>query len=195
MLPCQIYHFLLFPVGLWSGSRRSCKSWPTLSAHHLSWNHLSLISLDIVFGFKTIAVFHYQYQLLKNSIQVRWSSLMDKSVPDPPTAVLLHGILGCRKNWGKLFFMKIWISAGCTSNGIHFEKNGLKLNLGLNLMSFQLFDKHLILNDQGLFPEDWLRSFQCGRFGLIWFLFLEWFFLLVLLVLDSSRLDHRRLSD
>lgn len=25
---------------------------------------------------------------------------MDKSVPEPPTAVLVHGILGCRKNWG-----------------------------------------------------------------------------------------------
>jgi hypothetical protein len=25
---------------------------------------------------------------------------MDKSIPDPPTAVLLHGILGSRKNWG-----------------------------------------------------------------------------------------------
>uniref|UniRef100_A0A1D1YB78 Putative esterase/lipase HI_0193 n=1 Tax=Anthurium amnicola TaxID=1678845 RepID=A0A1D1YB78_9ARAE len=32
--------------------------------------------------------------------EVRWNSLMDKSIPDPPTAVLLHGILGCRKNWG-----------------------------------------------------------------------------------------------
>ncbi|KAJ4757909.1 hypothetical protein LUZ62_068284 [Rhynchospora pubera] len=25
---------------------------------------------------------------------------MDKSIPDPPTCVLLHGILGSRKNWG-----------------------------------------------------------------------------------------------
>ncbi|MCI01332.1 alpha/beta hydrolase domain-containing protein 11-like, partial [Trifolium medium] len=24
---------------------------------------------------------------------------MDRSLPDPPTAVFLHGILGCRKNW------------------------------------------------------------------------------------------------
>lgn len=25
---------------------------------------------------------------------------MDKSIPETPTAVLLHGILGSRKNWG-----------------------------------------------------------------------------------------------
>ncbi|XP_059063348.1 uncharacterized protein LOC131072196 isoform X3 [Cryptomeria japonica] len=30
---------------------------------------------------------------------VRWS-MVDRSVPEPPTAVLLHGILGGRKNWG-----------------------------------------------------------------------------------------------
>ncbi|XP_062152344.1 uncharacterized protein LOC133860754 [Alnus glutinosa] len=31
---------------------------------------------------------------------VRWSSVVAGSLPDPPTAVFLHGILGCRKNWG-----------------------------------------------------------------------------------------------
>nr|XP_043616140.1 abhydrolase domain-containing protein C22H12.03 isoform X2 [Erigeron canadensis] len=31
---------------------------------------------------------------------VRWSYIADKRVPCPPTAVLLHGILGSRKNWG-----------------------------------------------------------------------------------------------
>ncbi|KAL9244189.1 hypothetical protein vseg_017992 [Gypsophila vaccaria] len=39
------------------------------------------------------------YDLVQGAL-VRWSSLMDKSVPEPPTAVLIHGILGCRKNWG-----------------------------------------------------------------------------------------------
>ncbi|XP_058097634.1 uncharacterized protein LOC131242778 isoform X1 [Magnolia sinica] len=39
------------------------------------------------------------YDLVQGAL-VRWSSVMDKSIPDPPTAVLLHGILGSRKNWG-----------------------------------------------------------------------------------------------
>ncbi|CAL5434550.1 unnamed protein product [Camellia sinensis] len=41
------------------------------------------------------------YDLVQGA-HVRWSYIMDKSVPDPPTAVLLHGILGSRKNWGRL---------------------------------------------------------------------------------------------
>ncbi|XP_027361696.1 abhydrolase domain-containing protein C22H12.03 isoform X1 [Abrus precatorius] len=39
------------------------------------------------------------YDLIQGEL-VRWSSVMDRSIPDPPTAVFLHGILGCRKNWG-----------------------------------------------------------------------------------------------
>ncbi|OVA04789.1 hypothetical protein BVC80_8529g3 [Macleaya cordata] len=38
------------------------------------------------------------YDLVQGAL-VRWSSVVDKSKPDPPTAVLLHGILGGRKNW------------------------------------------------------------------------------------------------
>lgn len=29
---------------------------------------------------------------------------MDRSLPDTPTAVFLHGILGCRKNWGECYY-------------------------------------------------------------------------------------------
>ncbi|KAF3447409.1 hypothetical protein FNV43_RR12595 [Rhamnella rubrinervis] len=39
------------------------------------------------------------YDLVQGAL-VRWSSVMDRSSPDPPTAVFLHGILGSRKNWG-----------------------------------------------------------------------------------------------
>ncbi|KAJ1286546.1 hypothetical protein BS78_03G360800 [Paspalum vaginatum] len=39
------------------------------------------------------------YELVQGNL-VHWNSFMDKSIPDPPTAVLLHGILGSRKNWG-----------------------------------------------------------------------------------------------
>uniref|UniRef100_A0ACD5WML5 Uncharacterized protein n=1 Tax=Avena sativa TaxID=4498 RepID=A0ACD5WML5_AVESA len=39
------------------------------------------------------------YELVQGEL-VQWNSFMDKSIPDPPTAVLLHGILGSGKNWG-----------------------------------------------------------------------------------------------
>ncbi|EEF34353.1 catalytic, putative [Ricinus communis] len=39
------------------------------------------------------------YDLVQGAL-VKWSFAMDKSMPDPPTAMLLHGILGSRKNWG-----------------------------------------------------------------------------------------------
>ncbi|KAE8809531.1 abhydrolase domain-containing protein C22H12.03 [Hordeum vulgare] len=39
------------------------------------------------------------YELVQGNL-VQWNSFMDKSIPDPPTAVLLHGILGSGKNWG-----------------------------------------------------------------------------------------------
>ncbi|CAO1942544.1 unnamed protein product [Urochloa humidicola] len=39
------------------------------------------------------------YELVQGNL-VQWNSFTDKSIPDPPTAVLLHGILGSRKNWG-----------------------------------------------------------------------------------------------
>lgn len=41
------------------------------------------------------------WEFICSSLQVRWSSTRDKSLPDTPTAVLLHGILGSRKNWGR----------------------------------------------------------------------------------------------
>ncbi|KAL0456300.1 UNVERIFIED_CONTAM: protein ABHD11 [Sesamum latifolium] len=39
------------------------------------------------------------YDLVQGA-DVRWSYILDKTAPQPPTAVLLHGILGSRKNWG-----------------------------------------------------------------------------------------------
>lgn len=39
------------------------------------------------------------YDLVQGPL-VKWGSVMGKAKPDPPTAVLLHGILGSRKNWG-----------------------------------------------------------------------------------------------
>ncbi|XVF63392.1 hypothetical protein PTKIN_Ptkin09bG0083900 [Pterospermum kingtungense] len=41
------------------------------------------------------------YELVQGK-HVNWSSMvvLNRSIPEPPTAVLLHGILGSRKNWG-----------------------------------------------------------------------------------------------
>lgn len=39
------------------------------------------------------------YELVQGAM-VRWSVSRDRSSPPPPTAVLLHGILGGRRNWG-----------------------------------------------------------------------------------------------
>ncbi|KAK4413428.1 protein ABHD11 [Sesamum alatum] len=39
------------------------------------------------------------YDLVQGA-DVRWSYILNKTAPQPPTAVLLHGILGSRKNWG-----------------------------------------------------------------------------------------------
>ena len=36
-------------------------------------------------------------------VQVRWSDVKEGSGTVPPTAVLLHGILGGRRNWGKFY--------------------------------------------------------------------------------------------
>lgn len=38
------------------------------------------------------------YELVQGPL-VRWTEARDRSLPPPPTAVLLHGILGCRRNW------------------------------------------------------------------------------------------------
>eukprot|EP00897_Mesotaenium_endlicherianum_P004059 jgi/Mesen1/3681/ME000202S02768 len=39
------------------------------------------------------------YELVQGAL-VRWSEARDRSLPAPPTAVLLHGILGGGRNWG-----------------------------------------------------------------------------------------------
>lgn len=46
---------------------------------------------------------------IKLYMQVRWSSVMDRTTPDPPTAVFLKGIFGSRKNWGRHFLYKLKI--------------------------------------------------------------------------------------
>lgn len=39
------------------------------------------------------------YDIVQGAL-VKWCFINDKSIPEPPTAVLLHGILGSKKNWG-----------------------------------------------------------------------------------------------
>ncbi|KAB5512511.1 hypothetical protein DKX38_029539 [Salix brachista] len=51
---------------------------------------MALIDEKVVYGRDTTE---------RPAVLVKWGSVMGKSKPDPPTAVLLHGILGSRKNW------------------------------------------------------------------------------------------------
>lgn len=72
------------------------------------------------------------YDLIQGEL-VRWSSAMDRPLPDPPTAVLLHGILGSRKNWGT-FAQKLarefptWqfllVDLRCHGNSASIKKRG-----------------------------------------------------------------------
>ncbi|CAM6094325.1 unnamed protein product [Calypogeia fissa] len=39
------------------------------------------------------------YELVQGTMARRWTDTMDKTQPDTPTAVLVHGILGARKSW------------------------------------------------------------------------------------------------
>ncbi|PKA65034.1 hypothetical protein AXF42_Ash019046 [Apostasia shenzhenica] len=79
---------------------------PAFSKKKSSGAHPCLCIQTVLVGERVI---HYQdadklagvlaYDLVQGGL-VRWNSMADKSVPDPPTAVFLHGILGGRKNWG-----------------------------------------------------------------------------------------------
>nr|CAD1818242.1 unnamed protein product [Ananas comosus var. bracteatus] len=64
---------------------------------------------------------------------VQWNCFRDKSVPDPPTAVLLHGILGCRKNWGSFarrlaqefpMWQFLLVDLRCHGDSASIKKNG-----------------------------------------------------------------------
>ncbi|XP_074308445.1 uncharacterized protein LOC141643265 [Silene latifolia] len=77
-----------------SSVRRSTRIGTGLNIQMALVNERLTSNADLGKRFGTLA-----YDLVQGAL-VRWSSLMDKSVPEPPTAVLVHGILGCRKNWG-----------------------------------------------------------------------------------------------
>ncbi|KAJ3678089.1 hypothetical protein LUZ60_001892 [Juncus effusus] len=72
------------------------------------------------------------YELVQGNL-VEWNSFMDKSVPDPPTCVLLHGILGSRKNWGTFarklaqefpLWQFLLVDLRCHGDSAMIEKNG-----------------------------------------------------------------------
>ncbi|KAF7824967.1 abhydrolase domain-containing protein C22H12.03 [Senna tora] len=78
-------------------SASSCRS------RSVKYPTISMALLDEQLGFKDRVVSPSSdilaYDLIQGEL-VRWSSVMDRPLPDPPTAVFLHGILGSRKNWG-----------------------------------------------------------------------------------------------
>eukprot|EP00850_Spirogloea_muscicola_P003368 SM000013S26537 [mRNA] locus=s13:963160:965471:+ [translate_table: standard] len=49
------------------------------------------------------------YELVQGPL-VRWTEVRDRTLPPPPTAVLLHGILGSRKNWGNWLIVVLLVS-------------------------------------------------------------------------------------
>ncbi|OAY83257.1 Alpha/beta hydrolase domain-containing protein 11 [Ananas comosus] len=72
------------------------------------------------------------YELVQGNL-VQWNCFRDKSVPDPPTAVLLHGILGCRKNWGSFarrlaqefpMWQFLLVDLRCHGDSASIKKNG-----------------------------------------------------------------------
>jgi hypothetical protein len=77
---------------------------------------------------------------------------MDKSIPDPPTAVLLHGILGSRKNWGTRAVLHREL--------VHFIYCYLYV-LVVNHVTNKLLFSFFLVKD--LLQRGWLRNSRCGR--------------------------------
>ncbi|WRX20235.1 Alpha/beta hydrolase fold-1 - like 10, partial [Theobroma cacao] len=65
------------------------------------------------------------YELLQGKL-VKWSSMvvLDRSIPEPPTAVLLHGILGSRKNWEFPTWQFVLIYLRCHGDSASIKKRG-----------------------------------------------------------------------
>ncbi|KAK6257853.1 hypothetical protein QUC31_001312 [Theobroma cacao] len=74
------------------------------------------------------------YELVQGKL-VKWSSMvvLDRSIPEPPTAVLLHGILGSRKNWGTFArrlaqefptWQFVLVDLRCHGDSASFKKRG-----------------------------------------------------------------------
>ncbi|KAK6229053.1 hypothetical protein SCA6_018004 [Theobroma cacao] len=67
----------------------------------------------------------HAYELLQGKL-VKWSSMvvLDRSIPEPPTAVLLHGILGSRKNWEFPTWQFVLIYLRCHGDSASIKKRG-----------------------------------------------------------------------
>ncbi|GAV59366.1 Abhydrolase_6 domain-containing protein [Cephalotus follicularis] len=72
------------------------------------------------------------YDIVQGAL-VKWRFMVDKSMPDPPTAVLLHGILGSGKNWGTFarrlaqefpMWQFLLVDLRCHGNSASIKKRG-----------------------------------------------------------------------
>ncbi|KAF2563864.1 hypothetical protein F2Q70_00017317 [Brassica cretica] len=70
------------------------------------------------------------YDLVQGAL-VKWTWKEDKSVPDTPAAVLLHGILGSGKNWGqycgtasKIVHLFLLVDLRCHGDSASLKKRG-----------------------------------------------------------------------
>ncbi|XP_042454893.1 protein ABHD11-like [Zingiber officinale] len=120
----------------------TCHAWPfSLNNSRKSYSssnrrlrvHMTMVDERAIRPLESVKPNHtLVYDLVQGNL-VNWNYFMDKSIPDPPTAVLLHGILGSRKNWGSFakrlaqefpMWQFLLVDLRCHGKSASIKKNG-----------------------------------------------------------------------